>query len=429
MRYLVGMVTIVVCFGSNLVMANTNPNQAPPPTPPTVPKILPGHSLLAQGARDAFNRGQRLFAAGDHAGALEAWQDAYRLGDHYEVLYYIAQAYRGLGQYKAAWRTLRHYRDRAPTPEEQKDAIKEMHRLEACTVDVTDPGEVSLHASVPSIESGELHHRLEIRNPTANELEVTEVRSHELEERGIEARYVGSRVIPPFTTLYGYVRYPFRGTQGLELIAITATLDNGMRAPFSIQTSVSPMIMILPDERVKHLTVSLRGVYGAFFAGTGRDGSTINAITDMRGIAVGMQKGMSELLVVEGDFTYAETGNATFVNQDIDGMTGDLSRRAKVARLLGSGALRTGKENILSARMSFGLQLASYDSSLSTSTGVVDVPGSGVSFDGLVGGGIGYMRRLGAHWSLGLSGSFNVSLTSEAKAIEAGMHLSYGWNP
>lgn len=429
MRYLGVMGIVLSCFGSGQVMANTPTKQAQakPPTMPTVPS---SGNLLAKGPQDALALGQRLYDAGDYAGALKAWQDSYKLGEGHSVLYLIARAYRGLGQYREAWRVLLRYRDLAVTKDERKQAIRELHRLEVCTADVPTVKEVSMRASSPSLESGEIRHRLEISNPTADELKVTGIRVPELEEVGIEVRYVGSRVVAPFTTLYGYLLFPARGTGALASATITAALDNGARTRFSIQTRIIPdVIMILPDYRVKHVTVSVRGVYGAFFAGRVRDGSTINAITGMGGVAVGVNKGVREWLVVEGDFTYAETGEAIFEDMDIDGMNGDLSRRARFGRLLGSGVLRTGKENIMSARISFGLQLASYDSSLSTSTGVMEVLDDGVDFDVLVGGGIGYMRRLGTHWSLGLSGSFSASMTSEAKAIEAGMHVGYGWNP
>lgn len=428
MRYLLIMGTALAYFGSSVVMANT-PTAQPQPQPPTMPTVQASGNLLVQGARDAFARGQRLYDARDYAGALKAWQDSYRLDNRPSILYYIARAYSGLGQYKEAWRVLRSYRDLAASKDERNEAIRELHRVAACTTDVPTAKQVSMHAGSPSLESGEVRHPLEIRNPTADELEVTDIRSPEMEELGIEAQYVGSRVVAPFTTLYGYVLFPAQTTRTLESVTIAAAIENGGGLPFSLQTSVRPMIMLLPDYRVNHVTVSVRGLYGAFFAGTGRNGDTINRITDMRGVAVGVNKGMSEGLAVEGELTYAETGQATFEDMDIDGTTGDLSRKARFARLLGSGVLRTGKENIMSARLSFGLQIASYNSSLSTSTGVMEVPEDGVAFDVLVGGGIGYMRRLGAHWSLGLSGSFSASMTSEAKAIEAGMHLSYGWNP
>lgn len=437
MRQLLVVVFVCSCLAPAQVLANNASTQGqpqgqpPPPSIPTLPKMNHSEYMV--------KRGEQMFGAGNYAQALEDWLNAYRLGQDYKVLRLIAKAYRALGKYRQAYKVMRRYRELAPKWE-RSDITVEMHKLEACTVDVPTVSAVSLSTpGTASLEGGQMHHRLEISNPTGDQLEVVEVRAPELDELGIETSYVGTREVAPYSTVHGYFEFPARPARKLSAITITAKLRKPYRQTFAIRTSVNPVArMLLPDERWKQVALTVRGAYGVFpiddtvFIDSART-------VDMFVISVGVHKGFKKWWALEGDLTYGQTGTAVFNNLEIDGMTGDLSRRARFVRVLGAAVLRSGNydfktartNSLFTARIGLGPQVISYDTSLATATGAVDIPEGIPDVHLLVSVGVGYTRRLGDHWSLGLSGSLNPALFVGGSLVTAdvGMFARYGWQP
>lgn len=87
--------------------------------------------------------------------------------------------------------------------------------------------------------------------------------------------------------------------------------------------------------------------------------------------------------------------------------------------------IRFGDRFIVSTRLGVGILLASYDSTFTTGGTSMDGPGDGLEVDGVWSVGGGFDARLGEHWGLGVATTLAVAFKSEARSLEAGLHLGY----
>ena len=146
------------------------------------------------------------------------------------------------------------------------------------------------------------------------------------------------------------------------------------------------------------------------------------------GLTVAFQKGYKNGLALEVEATGGRTGEACFSSVTWDGEDGDIMRVATMGRLQAGGAIRLGDGYLTSLRAGIGVQGISYDSSFAGTSGMRTGPGNSfeIGFAAYVGG--AFSARLNDNWAFGVSGSFTEAFTLNARTLEMGLHVRYGWN-
>lgn len=153
MRSLVAPLALVLVTLSSV--ASAQPRNAPPPDAAPA-EVAPEHAAAphdadrAARAREAFMRGLELFRAGDHRGAITAFEQTAALVPSADVWFNIARAYEELREYELAAEHYRRYlRDRVDPPD-RADVLARIAHLE-------EQGEAARLAARQAPTTGEIH--------------------------------------------------------------------------------------------------------------------------------------------------------------------------------------------------------------------------------------------------------------------------------
>ena len=181
--------------------------------------------------------------------------------------------------------------------------------------------------------------------------------------------------------------------------------------------------------RSRQVAVSVRGVFGGFWAEDAVDLTETIGATTMGGLSIRVTKGHSQHLAFEGEFVGGRSGTVLFRDVDWQTMQGDITRQASFGRLAAAGVIRYGTTNVLSTRFGVGVQGTSYDSLFTTGGTYMDGPGNSIEFNGLWSVGIGFDTQLAKFWTLGAGATFAQFVGSDARVLEGGIQLGYRWDP
>ena len=176
------------------------------------------------------------------------------------------------------------------------------------------------------------------------------------------------------------------------------------------------------DLRAEQVLVSARVLGGSFWMDDAIDSTRAVDATSFAGIGVHVNQGISSLWAFEAEAAAGRTGQAHFSAATWDNMQGDLTRQMTFGRLRGSGVVRFGDRKVVSMRAGLGVQLASHESTFNPSGGTSLIgPGDGVVVNGIWSVGVGFEARLGKSWSLGVDGTFEQLVSSDARMAEVAL--------
>ena len=182
-------------------------------------------------------------------------------------------------------------------------------------------------------------------------------------------------------------------------------------------------------ERARQVAVSARVLSGGFWMDDAIDGTGAIDGTMLTGIGVHINKGLSNLWAFEAEVVAGRTGQAHFASTTWNNLQGDLTRQATFGRLRGSGILRFGDQQIVSVRAGLGIQFAVHESTFDSGGMSTTGPGDGFVVDGVWTVGAGYEARLGKSWSVGIDGTFDKLVSSDARMLEVALRFGYRWTP
>ena len=210
-------------------------------------------------------------------------------------------------------------------------------------------------------------------------------------------------------------------TDGIELELYQANSD---APPVVFQIARYPDGVIMAPETkkqrqqrlwAKQVVIGPRVSLGGCWLASGLDGD--DDLTPARCIVAGayISKGVSDLIAIGVDAVGSWSEDAQF-NRDPN----DLTRSVKLFRATAFGDARFSRGKIVPyLRLGIGLQVTDYQGPPDSATEI--------ALTYAVGGGAIY--RLGENMSAGLTGQFTSSDDRKFRSLEAGVHLSYGWNP
>lgn len=183
------------------------------------------------------------------------------------------------------------------------------------------------------------------------------------------------------------------------------------------------------EMRAKQASLSMRLLGGAFWTGDAVDGTDAIAGTSMGGVAVRYQKGYLNGFALEIEGAGARTDQARFRDANWNGMQGEIARSASLFRFMAGGAARLGDRYVTTVRLGIGIQATSYNSSFTTGSTTMEGPGAQFEIDGVWSFGASFDARLGKSWVLGLGATLSDGINTDARGLDAALHLGYRWNP
>ena len=236
--------------------------------------------------------------------------------------------------------------------------------------------------------------------------------------------------VPPRGAIRGVLGLPSATGRDLEPLRLAFMLQ-GARPAIALVPKWYPLDQesVDQDMRAEQVLVSARMLGGKFWMDDAIDSTRAVDGTSFAGIGMHINKGISSLWAFEAEAAAGRTSRAHFSAATWDNMQGDLTRQMMFGRLRGSGMLRFGDRQIVSVRAGLGVQFAIYQSTFSTGGMPIVGPGEGIVVDGVWTVGAGYEARLGDSWSLGIDGTFDKLVSSDARMLEVALRFGYRWTP
>ena len=180
-----------------------------------------------------------------------------------------------------------------------------------------------------------------------------------------------------------------------------------------------------PEEPEREKALGIHGAGGVIWLRDEFEGRRSKP-TDTAGAGLWLLYAWSEHVHVQLDAMGLSTGEVRFADTTVNGVQGELTRSAKVARVQGSGVLRLGTRGIMPfLRLGVGVQILSYSETFSAG----EPPESSLEAGVLFGGGGGAQLRLGSRVIAGVELGFAAELGGGAPHLQGGIHLGYTWQP
>jgi len=168
----------------------------------------------------------------------------------------------------------------------------------------------------------------------------------------------------------------------------------------------------------------------------GEDGTDQTATVPTGGLLARLTYGLSDMLSLDGELAFAQTGTARFddVTVNVAGgtpMIGALDRSTRTGRAMLGASLRLGVRVIPVVEADLGVQARWRGAATFAPLGAVpDGYGEDVVVDLVVGGRIGLDYRFNEHWIGGVRAGGVHAVTLGAPSFDAGelsMSLTYAW--
>ena len=329
-----------------------------------------------------------------------------------------------------------------------KQLLNESPRVAALDIKNVNPGKPAYarDGDVVAVQTwavavqGDRYLKVTIDNRTSSQIELESVWIRESERYGEKVEFVAERgtrttddriaVVPAYEQVTGMVLVPEGMSSPLEALKVHFLASTGL--PLMVANEIVELYPMPEAERRRRRRARQLG-FGVHVLGGGvwlPDGAGMGRLemTGVTGLTVAFQKGYENGLALEIEATGGRTGEARFSSVTWDGEDGDIMRIATMGRLQAGGALRFGDKYMTALRAGIGVQGVSYDSSFAGTSGTRTGPGNSfeIGFAAYVGG--AFTARLNDTWAIGVNGAFTEAFSVNARALEMGLHVRYGWN-
>lgn len=253
-------------------------------------------------------------------------------------------------------------------------------------------------------------------------------------ERGIHS------IIPPQQSARGALRVP-DSVKVDDVASLSVALSELSSAMPVIATATGRFVLTdlteeehqlrLRDREARgRITLQVQPVFGAMWLANPLDTTSALDATSLAGLSIRAAYGFNRFLSLEGELAGVSSGNVQYTGMDYEGMRGELTRSARLARALIGGVVRMGYRYVPMVRLGLGFQGIDNGSRFTPDTGsATDGPNAGFSADFFLSFGAGFEMRLGNHWNAGVGVVFARPFAGTSLSLETGLHLSYAWKP